>query len=341
MTRQPAHIIDAEDSAGNPLLINEAFPYRQVFFPLGFAVEVETNSPAILLAAAESWKSYPRVEATPMLTIALAVRQTTATACPPTPVLRAQGHLLTIVADAENFAACDLRQGYGFGWVNEPAINNRSYVRYHFLEAMALILICSIHAVAIHGACVSRNGRGLLLCANSGMGKSSLAFACAKAGWTYTSDDASYLLFDDWNPVAGGWVPVRGNSHQIRFRPTAAAIFPEIGGRELTPRAEGKPSIEIPMSEFPEITTAEEASIRGIILLNRRPGIAAQLCPASMPAVRACLEAGLALPREVRERQRLALRRLLALPAYELHYSDLPGALRLLGQMADQAANDG
>ncbi len=93
-----------------------------------------------------------------------------------------------------NFYIVDLLQGFSFGWVNAAAISHRNYFRYHFLEAAALAHIVNRHAAPVHAACVERQGRGVLLCGDSGAGKSSLAFACARAGWTYVTDDASFLI---------------------------------------------------------------------------------------------------------------------------------------------------
>ena len=88
-------------------------------------------------------------------------------------------------------------------------------------------------------------------------------YACARAGWTYTSDDTSYLMNDSAVPR------VIGHSHRMRFRPSARTLFRELEGRKLTPRLEGKPSLEIPTSEFPGLITAGEARVHSIVYLNR------------------------------------------------------------------------
>jgi hypothetical protein len=41
-------------------------------------------------------------------------------------------------------------------------------------------------AEALHAAFVSREGEAFCLCGDSGSGKSSLSYACARAGWVYT-----------------------------------------------------------------------------------------------------------------------------------------------------------
>ena len=100
---------------------------------------------------------------------------------------------------------------------------------------------------------------GLLLCGASGAGKSTLAYACARTGFTYTTDDASYVV---WNVKRAS---IRGNAHQVRFRPSALSLFTELEGRELTPRTEGKPSIEVRTAELPYIATAVEAAVDAVL----------------------------------------------------------------------------
>ena len=236
--------VEVRAPENDPLLCKIELPLRAVFYPLGFAIEISTNSQAVLDAAGESWKNLSQRHSSPMLRIGIAITPGESGDCPPSPVVRAHRQLLTIVANPENQAVCDLGTGYAYAWLAHGTLLHRSYLRYHYIEAIALILISNSYATAIHAACVSRHGRGMLLCGDSGAGKSTLAYACARAGWTYTSDDACYLL------RAAGRPRVAGNSRQIRFRPSASEIFPELSGRTITPRAEGKPSIEVPTAEL-------------------------------------------------------------------------------------------
>ncbi len=140
--------------------------------------------------------------------------------CPPPPVYRAHQHLLSIVANSSNFAICDRREGLAYAWIDRAALKHRRYLRYHFLEGVALTLLCASHVTPLHAACVELAGKGVLLCGNSGAGKSSLALACARAGWRFLSDDAVYLLRE---PLGRSVV---GNASQVRLRPSAISLFP-------------------------------------------------------------------------------------------------------------------
>jgi len=304
-------------------------PYRAVFYPLGFAVEVITNEEAVLAIVDGCWGGLHQLHTNPTLQIRIIVSEGGAAECPPSPVLRAQHNLLSVVADANNHAVCDLAHGLSLVWLNYAALQHPKYLCYHFIETAALVLINTSYAIPIHAACVSRYGHGMLLTADSGVGKSTLSYACARAGWTFTSDDGSYLLCNADRPR------VVGNCRQVRFRPSAKELFPELQGRDLTPRIQGKPSIEIPTSEL-QLITAEQATIHSIILLNRQPSAVTELVP--LPRGIAIQHFSAALnqyPSEVVSESHMAgLQQLSEIDVYELRYRDLQPAIECLELLA-------
>jgi hypothetical protein len=312
----------------DPLLCKVDLPLRAVFYPLGFAFEIVTNSIAVLDAAVQSWGHTKPRESVPVLRLRIGVTRGTSQNCPPSPVVRCQQNLLSMVADAHNQAICDLNAGFAFAWLTEDAVSHASYIRYHFLEAVALILISTSYATPVHAACVSRYGRGLLLCGDSGAGKSTLAYGCARSGWLFTSDDSSYLKHNSRE------LRVVGNSHQLRFRPSARDLFPELQGREVTPRAEGKPSIEVPTAELPGIVTADETLVHHIILLNRWPLAHAELVPLPRKAADRYFQQYLQFPDKIRQAQLEALQTLRTADVYELRYQDLQQAVDSLDYLA-------
>jgi len=315
-------------TAEEALLCNMELPLRGVFYPLGFAVEIITNEQSVLVAANDSWGSLRPRQINSMMQIRISVSAGGGSECPPTPVSRANRYLFSIVADADNQAIFDLKAGFASVWLNQAAIRHSLYLRYYFLEGAAYMLLCSSAATALHAACVSRHGRGILLCGDSGAGKSSLSYACARAGWTYTSDDASYLLHNTDHPR------VVGNSHQVRFRPTASMLFPELEGRVLTPRAEGKPSIEVSTSEFPGLITASEARVDCIVYLNRGPSEEGELVPLPAGVAVERIREGFYPVAEICALHDKAVQALSDVPAYELRYRNFDQAIGQLDRLA-------
>src|SRR3954447_17865180 len=77
-------------SIEDPLLCNVELPLRAVFYPLGFAFEIVTNSQAVLDAAGESWRHCQPRDTGPALQLRVGVTPGVSGICPPTPVARGQ-----------------------------------------------------------------------------------------------------------------------------------------------------------------------------------------------------------------------------------------------------------
>lgn len=217
----------------------------ETFYPLGFPVTVSTNSHKVLDAAHLEWDPWtirgPKF-AEPPITLTFHVSDET----PELPELsnfHAHHHQFAFVADAKNLAVCDTTSHTGVAWLTASAAQDQAWLRYHFLEAMALEMIVSLHMTPFHAACVAKDSSGVLLCGDSGAGKSSLSYACARRGWAYLSDDASYLLRNRARERI-----VLGHPHRVRLRPDAPHLFGELSEFEPTRRGNGKMSLEISMT---------------------------------------------------------------------------------------------
>lgn len=313
------------------LLRHAELPLRAMFYPMGFAVEVVTNSVEVLAAAEESWGHFVQVFSRPTVELRFGVIDGGSTECPPPEVTyRAHRNLRSVIADQDNFCVCDLKQGFAFGWLTPAAVEHHNYFRYHFLEAAAsFFLIDSPCVTLIHAACVQMAGHGVLLCGDSGAGKSSLAFACARAGWTYLSDDLVLLAQGGEERV------VTGNPHMFRFRDSAADLFPELKGERITPHAVGKPTIEFPSERVQQITIADKCSVSYIVFLNRRdpdpPGLVSYPRDIALRWFELGIDAG-----DLRETRVAAIRNLLAVEILELRYSDLHCAVEELARLVSK-----
>ncbi|MGE5645916.1 MAG: HPr kinase/phosphorylase [Acidobacteriota bacterium] len=318
-------------AAFDPLLASVSLPYTAVYHPKGFPVAVRTNSPLVIEAADASWAGAGRRFDERPLEIRCLVTGGRASRRPPrAPVPRAQGNLLVSVASIENFCCCDLEKGLGAAWVTRDAAARQEYFRYHFLEAMVYAMLDTLHLVAVHAACVALDGRGVLLAGDSGAGKSSLAYACARKGWTYVSDDASSLV------RRGRGRTVIGNPRLFRFRENAGAIFPEFRGFAATRRGNGKPTVEVLTASLPGLRQALESHVDFLVFLNRSGPARreAHLHPISPEEALSRLFTS-PWPAELRGagERRTAVERLLAAKALELRYGALDSAVNLLEKL--------
>jgi len=237
---------------------------------------------------------------------------------PTPPVYRAQAHLMSAVSDAENFAVCDYTRNFAFCRLNQSAASNREFVAYYYLQALVNFSLTQLHLTPVHAACVARNGRGVLLCGESGAGKTSLAYRCARDGWTYVSDNESWL-------VRGRQALLVGDPRRIRFRETAVELFPELHGRPAKPHPNGKMSIEI---ETSGIATAGSCEIVRVVFLSRGPA-RLQPFPAQQTVERLLSEIPI-YEDHVRQAHRTSLEKIALLDPVELRYSQLDDGARSL-----------
>jgi hypothetical protein len=321
-----------ERVVNDPLLTQLPLAYSQLHFPYGFPIRIRSNSELVMKAAESSWTTYKRRFNRPELDVRCLVAESKSPACTEPPVFRSQKNLLSIVADGENFASLDLTGAFSFGWVTEATARSIEYFRQCFLDVMIYPLLEVRDLITLHAACVTRNGRGILLAGNSGVGKSSLSYACARSGWTFVSDDASAFIRDTEVPE------VIGHPHKFRFREPVGQLFPEFHGLHSTLRAYGKPTIEVLTKNLPSLRTSDASRISAIVFLNRAAYVSGspELIPLDEEQAWKRLAPSVwALQLPAYKERLAALSRLLEQPIFEMQYREFEPAIALLEKLAD------
>lgn len=317
----------------DPLLTRVPLNHEATLFPYGFPVTISSNSGITIEAANRSWSTYRQHYNHPPLDVRLLLSESASPACTQEPTFRSQGHLLSIVVDHENFACLDLEAGFAFGWATVATARNEEYFRQCLLDVMIYPLLEIQHLITLHAACVQYKGKGILLAGSSGAGKSSLSYACARRGWTFVSDDASAYRRDSACPI------IIGHPQKFRFREPVGQLFPEFLGLKSTRRAYGKPTIEVRTDMISEIQLAHESPIDAIVFLNRPAYDGKSPTLVRLPLEEAWKRLSYsvwAVQLPAFEQRLSALECLLALPAYELRYSDFDPAIDLLQRFVDE-----
>lgn len=314
-----------EIPAPDPFLRVTALDYHATYYPLGFPLQLQTNSPQILQAAKENWDARPRAFDKQPFTLRVIVAQ--GGPLPPPPVYRAQEHLMSVLSDRDNFAVCDYTRHFAFCRLNEAAAADASFTAYYFLEALVNFSLTQLYLTPLHGACVASNNQAVLLCGPSGAGKTSLAYFCAKRGWTYISDNESWLV------RAGGRLVV-GNPARIRFRESARLLFPELEGRNAAPHPNGKMSIAVSPRALGIVKTAFQCCVERVVFLSRQAGAGAALRPVGSDRALERFLSELPLYEDwVHEEQQTSLARIAGLHPVELRFGSLEGAFRCLEEI--------
>ena len=308
----------------DPLLAHAELLHQVELYPLGFALRVATNSPVVLRAAEDAWGGSKQEFPYAPLEMRIVVHGAGSALPPNEPVYRAQRYLFVVAVDNRNFGICDLERGYMFACMT-PAVAAHRFFQYHMLEWMVYFTIDHMHIAIMHAACVARNGRGVLLCGYSGAGKSCLTYACVRRGWTLVADDFC--------------APVRGRSDRmvigrpewIRVRPEATSLFPELAAIPGTVAPNGKPTLEIKVSQIPNAHTSTSCLAEAVVFLDRRETGPAELMPISIDEALDRIQSD--QPRwnsPVHDQQREARLAILSRGARLLRYSDFDEAITLL-----------
>jgi hypothetical protein len=236
------------------------------FHPLGYPVDIVSSTQAVLAAASKSWGAWPALFDAPFETAPLRFEIEIHRSPGPrnVPRFEAPAGWLTFSANEDNFAAFELEPRTGFMSVGFSALHDEDAFRHHWLEALVLTALDSVFFTPLHAACVARDGTGTLLCGDSGAGKSSLAYACARRGWTLVSDDAVHLAPGPERIGVGG-------SNIIHLREPARELFPELDVVDAGAAPNGKQAIEIDAVEKGFLTARYAFASRCFFLL-RRPG---------------------------------------------------------------------
>lgn len=324
----PSVFAPADERPLDPLRYGVALPFSQDLFPLGFPVRLHTNSAEVIAAAHAAWSGYSRVFDTEPVEFRLAVALDSKAPRPPACIPTGQGNLVTTVHSHDNFVVADVARGFAFGWLTPGVAKDQGYLRYHFLEPIIYIILDCLYLTPIHAGCVSLNGSGILLCGASGAGKTSLAYALARKGWTYVADDATHLVRGDPDRR------VLGRPLQIRFRQTARSLFPELQDHPVVARPNGKLDLEIATAGLHLPSVAMEARADFLVFLKREPDVRAELSPWNAEDAARALARVICIGEEVTRRDQLgALRELVKRPCYVLRYSDFNTAHEELSRL--------
>lgn len=314
----------------DPLGFGTALPLERRYYPLGFPLDLSTNSQEIVSLADFLWARYePRSpHCGPVAKLNVIVEDHDARVPPGSALPKGQNHLISIVQGPDNFAICDTNSAFSFACLTRDVARDRAYVRYHFLDPAVYLMIDALHLFPIHAACVAKDGRAVVLCGDSGAGKTSLAYACARRGWTFLSDDATHIVRGRTDRA------VVGRPYRIRFRESARQIFPELNQFSPERRPNGKFDIEVETSVL-RIPVALESNASHLVFLEQQRGVDQARLDAFPPAEAARRLQSLVIHGDetVRSAQREALMEFLSLPIVKMTYSDFDGAESILRKL--------
>jgi hypothetical protein len=246
------------------------------------------------------------------------------------PTFRMQEHLLTIALDKNNTAVIDLLQGYASGCLTEDILRGGEHISRIFIRTMALSMLpLAKGMLPIHASCVVRNGRGVIISGESGVGKSTLAMACIQHGFQLLADDAVFLRRDTSGLTLAGF------PCEIRLYPESFPFLSPLDPQTGLKFANNKWKHYIdPGRQFPD-SKVDLAEPGLVILLSRSDDhTEAEIHRLSKAEIDEGLEIAWPYHLDWSEASQANLDELLQIPGYRLSPGvDLTRAVRMLDQL--------
>jgi hypothetical protein len=175
---------------------------RQHFQLLGARIQFESNSPRLLRLVDSTYLGLPphRLSAAaPRLTVRLMLspaeqpRGRRRSEPAPLSMLSGPGHLVG-ATDSSNFVVLSPQTRTALVALSRQMLKFPYHTRYEFIEFAVFTLASRCQGlVSLHGACIGKAGRGILLMGSSGSGKSTITLHCMLRGFEMLSEDSVFV----------------------------------------------------------------------------------------------------------------------------------------------------
>jgi hypothetical protein len=225
LTGDPAEHIP-RDGARIPLL-------ESTYAVLGVPVHVRTHSPELLQLADDALGDFLSASTEPRsLSLTLTLGRESDPSDGIAPCFRADLNTLTVDFGGSHGYA-DRIQGTAEAEIAHSALESPD-VAAGMVEPLVMFLAAGVRRATLHAAALSLGDQGLLLTGSAGAGKSTLAYACMRAGFSLVAEDI--VVAEEPYAHREVW----GDSRYVHLLPDAVAFFPELAGTPLTPRGAEK-----------------------------------------------------------------------------------------------------
>jgi hypothetical protein len=243
--------------------------HRTTIPVLGIPVHFLSNAPAVIALCEEAfggWRTLdgvPELVEGPEVTVRLAVHPGAEGEAEHAEIFyRHIGNHRILIGSQGSVAFSDPMARTGVGYFTPQLVADRQQFRYAFLEALTLSILTRQDRQPFHAAAIVRDGAAVVISGPSGTGKSTLAYAAARAGMHVLGEDTVYLQSD---PRFRVW----GLPGYLHVPLDAAGRFPELRGAVPTLLANGKMKLAVDLrarGALPELPVVE----RAVLCLLRR-----------------------------------------------------------------------
>jgi hypothetical protein len=304
---------------------------RSMFSPLGVPLVVETNAPLLAERAQEvfgHWNCTDADASAAGICLRLILHDVPESLphTIPAPLMRAQeGYFLLSLGQSQGFA--DRGAGLAVAFVTPALMAQPDLVNSCFVECPGLYLACGRRRAPLHAAGVEWAGQGVLLTGRDGAGKSTLAYACLRAGFQLLAEDIVYAPEAQRCHTPTVW----GDARHLHLLPDTIRFFPELRDAPFVQQLNGEVKLRVRVRDLDARVPITRMSVQGICSVGRAAGSGARLLAGDPELLRNALTHFKGDPPLDVVVQRAASERLLACRTAHLEVgSDLVQAVTLL-----------
>lgn len=172
-------------------------------------------------------------------------------------------HLVFATIGSHEVFTFDLLRRRVVGVVSPASASDTAFWNSLWLPITVGLMGTTVGVVPLHSACLDRNGKGLLIAGVSGSGKSTLSVALARCGFSFVSDDWTYLSQEGHELMA------HGLSVPVKLLPDAIQHFPELEGRIPKASFNGELAFEVAPQDICRVPAKSASRPHWLVFLER------------------------------------------------------------------------
>lgn len=260
------------ETGRDPLYRDVPLQHRTTIPVLGFPVRFASNAPAVIETVEDAFGGWRVLEKAPAL-VERAGMDVTIVVQPGDEgdgehadiYYRVLSPLRVLFGSRGSIAYADPERREATGFVTTQLVADRQHFRYRILEAMTLAVLTPHDRQPVHAAALVRGGGAVVLAGPSGVGKSTLVYAAARAGIHVLAEDTIHLQ-------ASPGLRVWGLPGYVHLPEDSRTRFAELRDAAATLRANGKAKIPVDLrtlGALPDLPVVERATV---CLLSRGQG---------------------------------------------------------------------
>jgi|SRR5580658_131638 hypothetical protein len=181
-----------------------------------------------------------------------------------TPHFRALDHLYYATYGPCDSMLVDQMSRRVIGSFSPALTHDLRYWKQTVLPVLLGIVSASIGVTPVHCACVVKGGSGLLLGGESGAGKSTMALSLSRNGFSYLSDDCTYLS------RTGAGIGAWGLPAPAKLLPDAVSYFPELVSLDPALSLNGEWALNVEPTEISNVERCLSCTPRWLVFLERK-----------------------------------------------------------------------